>query len=739
MASQEENEAHAGELFALYIEQRERGEDPDLESLLKKDPLAAPFLEQLISVHESIFPSMKQQQVGDYLLIRMIGRGGMGIVYEAEQLSLKRRVAIKLLPTIEATINPQSLDRFKREMTYLSKLEHLHIVPVFDAGEVDGRPYFVMPLLDGMNLAELLEERKKQGAGPVEEKQVIRWMVQIAGSLKYLHGKGIVHRDVKPSNIFITRDGGDARLLDFGLARSEDASALTLTGQSSGTPAYMSPEQLAGNDQAVAQTDLYLFGSTFFETLTLRRPFEGENWQLVCQAILKDPPPQLRSFNKKAGKDLESILLCCLNKKPDKRFSSAETLLEDLVRLENREPILTRPPSSLERRRRLLAKILREYPVPTVFGFCVIFSLIALLLVYRFVPPSTGVEDKSAFDIIFSDTQNTRRVAGIRSSTGIDLYESLTGRDIAQPLTKDSNAKLISLVEIDASNSSLEVVWDNYSLDLMAAGYGEEGLEKILWKLKDVNPKEEMEQWDGFKPCLIYPAPDLLEKGSDAIVFVIGKLKSTFGFFETAVLIVNGHGAISASYTCREIVGWNDQAVNVWDVDVCYPQDDKPELILSGMMVEDALVYPRPAVVVLKPIIGFGQASGAGYHNMMVLETVLPVTSMHPGVDEKIREPLIKQFKAQIPGPARWHKHYCDTNENGQLQVQFSEYSIYYYLEYVEETHRFEWLQVDYGDHLRPHYNEVKKSYDDLSLDEESIRKMKETMITTPKSWIEAL
>jgi eukaryotic-like serine/threonine-protein kinase len=262
-----------------------------------------------------------------YRVLEYIGGGGMGVVYKAEDLRLARTVALKFLPP-ELTRDPEAKARFLQEARSASVLDHPNICTIHEVGETDdGRLYLSMPYYDG----ETLRRRIERGPLPIEE--AIDIAEQIARGLAKAHRGGIVHRDIKPANITVT-DDGVVKILDFGLAKLMGAAAITRTGSSVGTPAYMSPEQARGED-VDHRTDLWSFGILLYEMVAGRRPFRGEHDQAVLYGILNEAPKPLTEVRAETPPELARIVDGLLTKDPADRYPSAEGPLGDLRALRN--------------------------------------------------------------------------------------------------------------------------------------------------------------------------------------------------------------------------------------------------------------------------------------------------------------------------------------------------------------------------------------------------------------------
>lgn len=262
--------------------------------------------------------------IGDYELIEEIGRGGMGVVFRARQISLGREVAVKMISRGRLA-SEADLQRFVAEAAATAKLEHPNIVPVYEVGDIDGRPFFSMQFVDGQTLADRLSD------GPIDPREAAELVATIARAVAFAHSEGVLHRDLKPSNILIAADG-TPMIMDFGLAKQLDTEeGLTRSGMLVGTPAYMSPEQASGRRGLVGPvSDVYSLGCVLYFALTGRAPFVAEtSMELVMLVIEQDPMPP-RALRPRLDRDLEMIVIRCLQKPIDLRYASAVALAKDL-------------------------------------------------------------------------------------------------------------------------------------------------------------------------------------------------------------------------------------------------------------------------------------------------------------------------------------------------------------------------------------------------------------------------
>jgi serine/threonine-protein kinase len=413
VGSDSEIDDRVGELAESFLERHRQGERPTIEEYAARYP-------ELASRIRAVFPTLRlveelgpmadqsaadlprepevsvPSRIGDYRIIREIGRGGMGVVFEAEQISLTRRVALKVLVHV-AAVDPRLIERFHVEARSAGRLHHPRIIPVYDVGETDGFHYYAMQLIDGRGLDRVLAEIRttRAGAGdpstlaggaPTERaprhneamrdaegtsggspdnrqdrpdqrsaitdshpqrycREVARIGMHVAESLEYAHAAGILHRDIKPSNLILDRQG-DIWVADFGLAKAFDTAdpaakgGLTITGDIVGTMRYMAPERFRGWSDP--RSDVYGLGITLYELLTLRPVFDTDDRVLLMEQVLHAAPRLPRDIDRRIPVDLETIVLKAIDKEPARRYSSASELAADLRSFLEYRPILAR-------------------------------------------------------------------------------------------------------------------------------------------------------------------------------------------------------------------------------------------------------------------------------------------------------------------------------------------------------------------------------------------------------------
>ncbi len=379
-AARDSDDSELARVVETYLADLEAGKKPAVEELLARHPRIAErlstclanlqFVEQAAAPlaapeaqARSNVPGGAAMRLGDFRILKEIGRGGMGIVYEVEQISLSRRVALKVLP-FAAVLDPKQIQRFKNESHAAAQLHHTNIVPVFSVGVERGVHFNAMQFIEGQSLSEVIQDLKngkKDGNNPLSSSSTksrnfinaaAQLTFQAAEALDYAHEMGIIHRDVKPAN-FLLDSRGKLWIADFGLARCRSDASLTMSGDLVGTLRYMSPEQALAKRITVDQrTDIYSFGVTLHELLTLEPAFQGKDREELLKKIAFEEPKPPRRLNKAIPVDLETIILKAIVKDPDGRYGSAREVAEDLKRFLEDRPVIARRPG-------VIAKTLR--------------------------------------------------------------------------------------------------------------------------------------------------------------------------------------------------------------------------------------------------------------------------------------------------------------------------------------------------------------------------------------------
>ncbi len=391
--SPDDSDERVEALLALVLERLTAGHDNALESVCAEHPEhAADLRERLASlramnlVPEGAAAMAFPERLGEFRLLRRLGGGGMGVVFEALQEPLGRRVALKLIRP-EHLYFEHSRERFRRETEAVARLSHPGVVAIHTVGEARGTPYFAMEMIRGASVAEALEQVRGlapegllgadlhaavlaciepgEAVARAELDELYRgtWIeacVRIAlamcDALEHAHARGVLHRDIKPSNIALTPEGRVV-LLDFGLAGLDDELRMTRSGSALGSVLYMAPEQLEGRlDEIDARTDVYALGVTLYEMLSLQPPYAAADSQQTRAAILDGQPPALRSRHPGVPRDLELVCLHALDRDRARRYASMAAFGADLRNVLEGRPISVRPPSSLYRARRWVAR-----------------------------------------------------------------------------------------------------------------------------------------------------------------------------------------------------------------------------------------------------------------------------------------------------------------------------------------------------------------------------------------------
>jgi TolB-like protein/Tfp pilus assembly protein PilF/predicted Ser/Thr protein kinase len=354
-------------------------------------------------------------EFGDYELLQEVGRGGQGVVFRARQKSLNRIVALKVIG-LGQWATKAHLKRFRLEAEAAASLDHPCIVPIYEVGERDGQCYFSMKFVEGGQLDEVVKHI------PLSIRQAAELIAKVARTVHYAHEHGILHRDIKPGNILVDVKG-EPHLTDFGLARLvESESTVTRTLEVLGTPSYMAPEQAAGNNaRLTSATDVYGLGAVFYQLLTGHPPFAGGTTYETIKLLLETEPRQPRLWNSKVDHDLSTICLKCLEKDPQRRYSSALALAEDLERWLRHEPIQARRTGVVARGKKWLQRN------PTAAGIAVLsLALVAALGVIIWKselfrrPPAAGIAV-----LPFENLSNDREDASFADGVQDDLLTKL--------------------------------------------------------------------------------------------------------------------------------------------------------------------------------------------------------------------------------------------------------------------------------------------------------------------------
>ncbi|MHC4547564.1 MAG: serine/threonine-protein kinase [Planctomycetota bacterium] len=361
----------------------EAGEQPDRDAMLARFPELSEELAGCLDGLDLMYrvaPHLQDEApgdldltpataLGDFRILREVGRGGMGVVYEADQMSLGRRVALKVLP-FAAVLDSRYLRRFKNEAQAAAHLHHTSIVPVHAVGCERGVHYYAMQFIEGPTLAGLIDElksfagngrgrdstpaldaiaRERTTESPRFCRAVAHLGIQAAEALDYAHESGVIHRDIKPPNLIVD-EKGHLWITDFGLASTRNDTGLTVTGDIVGTMRYMSPEQALGKRVPVDhRTDIYSLAVTLYELLTLEQAFPGDDPAVIMQEVAFREPTRPRALNPATPPELETILLKAMSKDPADRYTTAQELADDLRRFTEDRPIHARRPSAFKR------------------------------------------------------------------------------------------------------------------------------------------------------------------------------------------------------------------------------------------------------------------------------------------------------------------------------------------------------------------------------------------------------
>lgn len=486
-ADDEVVEALVAEATDAYLDLLHKGERPEVDAFARRYPSIETILRELLpAVHvmhragsssgintalQAQAPTPVTGHVGDFKLLREVGRGGMGVVYEAEQISLGRRVALKVLP-MAAALDPRQLQRFRMEAQAAAHLHHSHIVPIYSVGCDQGIYYYAMQFVEGRSLEEVVAQLRNEyeaantrtvvGTPHLAEfnetlprhaaltarsvradsycRSVAEMGIQIADALEYAHGMGVVHRDIKPANLLVDRQNA-VYIADFGLAQLRDAPGVTMTGDLVGTLRYMSPEQAQAQRGVVDhRSDIYSLGATLYEMITLVPACDAPDRASLLRQITEQDPILPRRLNPALPADLETIILKALAKEPGRRYSTAKELADDLRRYLEHRPIQARRPSPRERlakwarRHRSLVTAATVLLILAAIGFAVSTALIAReqWKTQHALASLADEQDRTRKAFEAEAAQRTRAERSLRQArAAVDFFTELSEEELA--------------------------------------------------------------------------------------------------------------------------------------------------------------------------------------------------------------------------------------------------------------------------------------------------------------------
>jgi hypothetical protein len=492
-AAQSERAALLRQLLALELHYREQwGERPTREEYRSRFPEHGELLESLFAIYaeaESLHApepdesgtasSVPGQETGPelpstgsaerpelpsipgYEILGELGRGGMGVVYKARHTRLKRSVALKMILG-GALVGPEHLARFRTEAEAVARLQHPHIVQIYEIGEHNGLPFLALEFVDGGSLSARLAGNPQQ---PAEAARVVE---TLAGAMHAAHQAGVVHRDLKPANVLLTTSGAP-KVTDFGLAKQlDDPSGQTQPGAIMGTPSYMAPEQAAGDKDIGPAADVYALGAILYECLTGRPPFRGATVLDTLEQVRTQEPVPPRALQPNLPRDLETVCLKCLQKEPARRYGSAAELAADLRRFQEGKPILARPVGRLER----AVKWARRRPAAAAF--------LAALIIGTVVSTSLAVYARQK-------AEQASGNAAAATNAKNDLVAANTQLSEANTHLQEANTHL------EQANTRLETTMAHSLLVRLAVQPGPPTDEEIdvLWELVE-NPGERL-------------------------------------------------------------------------------------------------------------------------------------------------------------------------------------------------------------------------------------------------------
>ncbi|MEL6104532.1 MAG: serine/threonine-protein kinase [Planctomycetota bacterium] len=466
----EAKQERLAELMDAYLRGLERGLAPTIEELIDDDefeliePLRG-YIDRLEDLHRIAVgfsptqapqePSGGAKRLGDFELLEEIGRGGMGVVYRARQLTLQREVAIKLLPS-GALLDSRQVDRFRNEAQAAASLNHPNIVPVYAVGCERGVHFYAMQFIDGQGVDDHIAESIADGRRP-DWRSMVELGIQAADALDAAHEMGVIHRDIKPSNLMIDRDHR-LWVTDFGLARYRTDVSLTQTGDIVGTMRYMSPEQACGDSASVdGRSDVFSLGVTLYEMLSLRPAHDAEDAVGVLRCVDQGLTTPLRQVRGDLPLDLETVIAKAMSADRRDRYDTAADFASDMRRVLDGQPTVARPPSTLDRLESRIAKHQRAVALALILATVGLFGLsigIAKIAAAKRDSDSHG-RQLEQFKQVYNDSfdrlgQQIERLAETPGTEEIQTqlfremlaaYEKLAIRADRDPLLKQDQAR----------------------------------------------------------------------------------------------------------------------------------------------------------------------------------------------------------------------------------------------------------------------------------------------------------
>ncbi len=457
MHEPDSNPTELDQLTEAFLTEHRSGHGSSVHDFAKKHPAVAEELETILPAALAMEGLKRQQQqqhmqpqflqtdglqrLGDFRILNEVGRGGMGIVYAAEQESLGRKVAVKVLPT-QMLLDPRRLQRFQQEAQTAARLHHTNIVPIFGVGEQDGYHYYVMQLITGQGLHHWLQEQKP---GTEHWRQVADMGMQAADALAYAHSQEVLHRDIKPANLLLDQQQ-NLWITDFGLAKAMQDADLTRSQDLVGTLQYMAPEQLNGiYDQ---RSDIFCLGLTLYELAALQPAYAHMDRGEILSAVAKVSLQPLHRAQPLIPKDLEVIISKCLAAEPRHRYASASELRQDLENFLHNRPIAARHLSSLQ-------KLQRWCRLNRSTASLILVSAVAVIALAITGWTSFVSERARSAQVRLANQQAKSNLALAESNMDLalqafdDVFDELAGPDILQPVLRSE----ASSEENDEANS----------------------------------------------------------------------------------------------------------------------------------------------------------------------------------------------------------------------------------------------------------------------------------------------